>query len=577
MCYLSPLACIVIAFFVISTAQKTLESLNNELHITNFISCKPVSIRLLIDTFRPSKVNFQARLRLFIILLRMSLSFWIVFSTMVDQDVSTQPGPIMAISKNHHRIYSRDGHEKKNHISTNAITSTCSSKPEQHFVPSDVQRQDKKEEEDKKVCYLWRQFVTEEAKQCIKCSYLYDHFYQPSNNSYRSFQTYPATPIREDEELNQEIPYFRLGNTRAVLDGNPTESGYANNQTINLSNHRRRNLERIRSETNDLNSLMVSTMSSGFSSLTVYDPGAFVTSNRRNDFQLMSTVSNRGPTISSGYESGRGIRHAVSGSFTFSLGLQVDRDTNEEQNNPVNNSIQQDEPEHLSDLMPAVSADVSVELSCIASENENPQGNEAVNNNMQMTKICPSADLSLPETQRTVLRTVRDHDLLACANQQENESQTLLATIVSLHNITELKETESSCSSQSTMQASGNISLQAVNQTCVPSHCIPVLNRNLDLESSRQTGGEDAIHSMIPVSRSDNQATGNTNEAIEISASQTQSAIQPISSSSGRINEHTHRNGNYYGSYNRLQFVDDALFGDGQLQDTNTDEDKVDQ
>lgn len=295
-------------------------------------------------------------------------------------------------------------------------------------------------------------------------------------------------------------------------------------------------------------------MSSGFSSLTVYDPGAFLTSNHRNDFQLMSTVSNRRPTISSsGYESGRGIRHVISGSFTFSLGLQVDRDTNEEPNNSVNNSIQQDEPEHLSDLMPSISADVSAELSCLVSEHENPEGNEAVNNNMQMSEICPSVDLSLPETPRTVLRTVRDHDLLACANQQENESQTQLAPVVSLHNKTELKETESSCSSQSTMQASGNISLQAVSQTSVPSHCILVSNRNLDLESSRQTGGENVIYSMIPFSTSDNQATGNINESTEISASQTQSPIQPISSSSGRISEHAHRNGNYYGSYNRLQ------------------------
>ncbi|XP_071137563.1 serine-rich adhesin for platelets-like [Mytilus edulis] len=581
MCYLSPLACFVIAFLVnISTAQKTLESIHNELHITNFISCKPISIRLLIDTYRPSKVNLQAKLRLFIILLKMSLSFWIVFSTMVDQDVSTKPGPIMAIAKNHHRLYSKDEHEKNNPISKIATTSTCSSKPEQHCILSDVvQKQDEKEEEDKKVCYSRREFVTGEAKQCIKCSFLYDQFYRPSNHSYRSFQTFPAIPIRENEELNQEIPYFRLGNTRAVLDGNPAESGYAHNQTINLSNHRRRNLERIGSETNDgFNSLMASTPSSGFNSLTVYDPGALVTSNRRNDFQLMSTVSNRRPTISSsGYESGRGIRHVISGSFTFSLGLQVERDTNEEPNNQVNYPIQQDEPEHLSDLMPSISAGVSAELSCIESEHENPEGNEAVNYNIQISEICPSVDLFLPESPRPVLRTVRDHDLLACANQQENESQTLLATVVSLHNMTELKETESSGSSQSSMQASRNISLQAVSQTSVSPHYIPILDINLDLESSRQTGGENAIHLMIPVSTTDNQATGNTNESTEISASQTQSAIQPVSSSSGRINEHAHRNGNYYGSYNRLQnnqCVDDALFGDGQ--DTNTDKDTVD-
>ncbi|CAC5382817.1 unnamed protein product [Mytilus coruscus] len=573
----SPLAYIVIAVLVVTTAQKTIEYISNELQVTNYIPRG--SIRLMNGTFRSPKVNLQI-IWLFIYLLKILLSIWIMYATMVDKDGKTRPGPI---SKNQNRRFKEEKQEFRRKPYCDLVSSITSmtsrytdgndmvdvTTDKDHMIHDRNSRKRKLHVFADNFSIVWKKkcfigsecdfngdykFIEHQGKTTnfMQYSFLYANFHQTSINV-GSFAAYPTTPMREDEDI-------RLENTRAMVDGNANSVGHnnADDPPVDLDIHRRH--IRVRSGIREsLSSLIASRTRSGFNSLTVYDNGSLVTSNNRTDLPLATGLSYGQPNYqSSGYESFRHSRHVRSGQFSFSLELQADMENNEQHINHSNlsGSVFDIDPSHSSGL-PAGSS-YSGGVSCFEGINEVENEHSSVDNNNQIYSRCP-------ESTRPVHRTAHFNGFATGIIHQPHRD----VLTVSLRDSTERKETESS-----TSHLAGNLSpfdMVTRSQSSCPAHdnVQNVQDRPAQhQEEVRSSFGnithtgytENANEFATNVPRASapnvNENSGNMDQMVSSKTQQvfsTGTTGQQFHSSSCGNNEHAHRNGNQFGSYNRLQ------------------------
>lgn len=384
----------------------------------------------------------------------------------------------------------------------------------------------------------------------MQYSFLYANFHQTSLHV-GSFEVYPTTPMREE---------IRLGNTRAmVVDGVTNSIGHnnADDPPVDLGMQRIR--IRVRSGISEsLSSVIASRTSSGFTSLNVYDNDSFATSNNRNDLPLPSGLSSEQRNYqSSGYESYRHSRHVRSGQFSFSLELQADRENDNQQfnNSNLSGNVSDIDPSHSSGL-PAGSS-YSGGISCFESINEVENENYSMNHNAQINS-------RYPESTRPVHRTAHSNGYATSINHQPHRE----VSTVSLRDSTERKETESSTST-----LTGNLlpfDMVTRSQSSCPAHenFQQVQDRPAQDQVRSSFGNfthtgdtenaNDFATNVPPASVTNvNENPGNMDQLVsskthQVFSAGTTTGQQSHKSSCGN-NEQSHRNGNQFGSYNRLQ------------------------
>lgn len=382
----------------------------------------------------------------------------------------------------------------------------------------------------------------------MQYSFLYANFHQTSLHV-GSFEVYPTTPMRDDEDI-------RLGNTRSMVDANSVEHSNGDDPPVDLRVHRRH--IRVRSGISEsLSSVIASRTSSGFTSLNVYND-SFATSNDRNDLPLPSGLSSGQRNYqSSGYESLRHSRHVRSGQFSFSLELQADRENDNQQfnNSNLSGNVSDIDPSHSSGL-PAGSS-YSGGISCFESINEVENENYSMNHNAQINS-------RYPESTRPVHRTAHSNGYATSIDHQPHRE----VSTVSLRDSTERKETESSTST-----LTGNLFPSDVvtrSQSSCPAHenFQQVQDRPAQDQVRSSFGNfthtgdtenaNDFATNVPPASATNvNENSGNMDQLVsskthQVFSAGTTTGQQSHKSSCGN-NEQSHRNGNQFGSYNRLQ------------------------